>query len=157
VSRVVGVGVGGGAGGGGGMYEMGVPAEEISFRAPSPKEIMLATVVALVGGKLGVTPEETAVMYVRTDVYVVVVCRDAGQFITPEDRQVCAVNVAVDVSVALVREAVVSRRTQGNAVTPRPKMPCRKPPPEVVVGEATMVVVTDGEVMRVMQAEVRVV
>jgi len=94
-------------------------------------------------------------MCVRTDVKVVVVCRDVGQFITPEERHICAVKVAVEVSVALVREVVSSRRAQGGdaAVATRPEMSWRKPLREVLMligsGVATAAVATDVGLLRI--------
>ena len=89
-----------------GAKEVGTPVDEIRLRTWSPKFCVLDTELNVVAGKLGVTPDGTAVTSVRTVGKVVVFWSETGQLMRPETEQTWPTNTSVVVMVVVVRLGV---------------------------------------------------
>lgn len=144
-----------------GTNEVGTPEDDIIFRAPVPNGTGLATDATFVTGKVGVTPDATAVTRVITDLYVDDTCSEAGQLITPDDRHDCPVKTAVEVNVVVVKRVCLASSSAVGAAA-RSKTP--RKPLEEDVGEEEEEEVAEGDaggtgepVLRLAHAEARVV
>jgi len=71
----------------GGVKDVGNPVIGMADLISGPKATLLSTDATLVTGNDGITPEGTAVTRDSTEENADVTCKDAGQWTSPDDRQ----------------------------------------------------------------------